>query len=136
MMNQLTPKQITARAYYRENREYILARCRAKYHESVGNNVPDFVSKKVMNKKPQPVSPAPKVIEQPKQFSKADIEWDGQLKGPGTFNGVINDGNEFKDRKTINKAISDQGKAKAAARRKTEDMKLARELGLSLEDLA
>jgi len=134
-MNQLTPKQIAARAYYRENREYILARCRAKYHESVGNNVPDFVSKKITDKKPT-ASPAPKAIEQPAQVTKGDIEWGGLLKSRNAFNGVINDGEEYKDRKAINQAISDQAKIKAAARSKAEDIKLARELGLSLEDIA
>lgn len=132
-MSQLTQKQIAARAYYRANRDYILARCRAKYHESVGNKVPEFVSVKVSKKAvkeavpPKPVTPEP---------TKADSEWDRQLKPQNAFNGAINGGDVYADRKAINKAISEQEKRKAAARRKAEDMRLARELGLSLEDLA
>ncbi|WP_445772881.1 hypothetical protein [Shewanella sp.] len=133
MAEKLTPKQIAARAYYRANRDYILARCRAKYHESVGNKVPDFVSVKVAKK-------AVKAVETPKptkaEPTKAEIEFGKQLDPQNRFNGVINAGDEYKDRKAINKAISDQGKVKTAARRRAEDIRLARELGLDLEDLA
>ncbi|WP_372941768.1 hypothetical protein [Shewanella sp.] len=130
-MNQLTQKQIAARAYYQANRERILEQKRGSYQPK---RQKPAVMKVTSDKKPQPVST--NAIEQPKQLTKGDIEWQGPLKGRNGFNGVINDGEEYKDRKAINKAISDQAKAKAAARRKAEDIKLARELGLGLEDLA
>lgn len=132
-MNQLTPKQIAARAYYRANRDYILARCRAKYHESVGNKLPEFVSVKVAKKAVKAVEALKPAKAEP---TKSDIEFNKQLKPQNAFNGAINDGDEYKDRKAINKAISDQAKAKTSARRRAEDIKLALELGLSLEDLA
>jgi hypothetical protein len=122
-MNQLTQKQIKARAYYQANRERILEQKRGSYQPARAKPAVMKVT-------------SSKTAEQPQQLTKGDIEWQGQLKVRNGFNGVINDGNEYKDRKAINQAISDQGKVKAAARRKAEDMKLARELGLSLEDLA
>tara|TARA_R110000823_G_scaffold258846_2_gene380141 strand:+ start:332 stop:724 length:393 start_codon:yes stop_codon:yes gene_type:complete len=130
-MNQLTEKQIAARAYYQANRERLLEQKRGSYQPK---RQKPAVMKVTSDKKP--IAPAPKAIEQPKQLTKGDIEWQGQLKGRNGFNGVINDGEEYKDRKAINKAISDTGKVKTAARRRAEDIKLARELGLSLEDLA
>ena len=132
-MNQLTPKQIAARAYYQANRERILEQKRGNYQPK---RQKPAVVKVASDKKPQPIAPTPAAIAQPKPVTKGDIEWQGPLKGRNGFNGVINDGEEYKDRKAINKAISDQAKAKAAARRRAEDIKLARELGLGLEDLA
>jgi hypothetical protein len=122
-MSQLTQKQIKARAYYQANRERILEQKRGDYQPARAKPAVMKVTRS-------------KTAEQPKPITKADIEWDGQLKGRNAFNGVINDGNEYKDRKAINQAISEQAKAKAVARSKAEDIKLARELGLSLEDLA
>lgn len=122
-MNQLTQKQIAARAYYQANRERILEQKRGTYQPKHKN--PAVL--KVTNSKP--------AVQQP-TVTKADIEWDRQLKPQNAFNGAINGGDVYADRKAINKAISEQEKRKAAARRKAEDMRLARELGLSLEDLA
>jgi hypothetical protein len=122
-MSQLTQKQIKARAYYQENRERILADKRSKHEPK--RKKPAVL--KVTHSKPAAQKPT---------VTKADIEWEGQLKGRNGFNGVINDGDEYKDRKAINKAISAQGKNNAAARRRSEDIKLALELGISIEDLA
>ncbi|WP_434927189.1 hypothetical protein [Shewanella sp. HL-SH2] len=122
-MNQLTQKQIAARAYYQANRERILEQKRGTYQPKHKN--PAVL--KVTNSKPAAQQPT---------VTKADIEWDGQLKSRNGFNGIINDDTEYRDRKAINKAISDQAKAKAAARRRSEDIKLALELGISIEDLA
>ncbi|WP_351122679.1 hypothetical protein [Shewanella sp. T24-MNA-CIBAN-0130] len=122
-MSQLTQKQIKARAYYQANRERILEQKRGDYQPASAKPAVMKVTRS-------------KTAEQPKQPTKADIEWDGMRTAQHQFNSVINVDAEFKDRKAINQAISDQGKVKAAARRKAEDMKLARELGLSLEDLA
>ncbi len=130
-MNQLTPKQIAARAYYQANRERILEQKRGNYQPK---RQKPAVMKVTSDKKPQPI--APKAIAQPKPVTKGDIEWQGPLKGRNGFNGVINDGDEYKDRKAINQAISAQSKVKTAARRRAEDIRLARELGLNLEDLA
>jgi hypothetical protein len=120
-MNQLTQKQIKARAYYQENRERILADKRSKHEPK--RKKPAVL--KVTHSKPAAQQPT---------VTKADIEWEGQLKGRNGFNGVINDGDEYRDRKAINKAISAQGKNNAAARRRSEDIKLALELGISIED--
>jgi hypothetical protein len=122
-MNQLTQKQIAARAYYQANRERILEQKRGSYQPK--RQKPAVL--KVTNSK--------HAVRQP-IVTKADIEWDGQLKSRNGFNGIINDDTEYRDRKAINKAISDQAKAKAAARRRSEDIKLAIELGISIEDLA
>jgi hypothetical protein len=120
-MSQLSQKQIKARAYYQENRERILADKRNKHVPK--RNKPAVL--KVTNSKPAAQQPT---------ATKADIEWDGQLKGRNGFNGVINDDNEYRNRKAINKAISVQGKNNAAARRRSEDINLAFELGISVED--
>jgi len=122
-MNQLTQKQIAARAYYQANRERILEQKRGTYQPKHKN--PAVL--KVTNSKP---------AVQQLTVTKADIEWDGQLKSRNGFNGIINDDTEYRDRKAINKAISDQAKVKAAARRRSEDIKLALELGINIEDLA
>jgi hypothetical protein len=122
-MSQLTQKQIKARAYYQENRDRILADKRSKHEPK--RKKPAVL--KVTHSKPAAQQPT---------VTKADIEWEGQLKGRNGFNGVINDGDEYRDRKAINKAISAQGKNNAAARRRSEDIKLALELGISIEDLA
>ncbi|HBF48343.1 MAG TPA: hypothetical protein DDW91_18645 [Shewanella frigidimarina] len=121
-MSQLTQKQIKARAYYQENRDRILADKRSKHEPK--RKKPAVL--KVTHSKPASQQPT---------VTKADIEWEGQLKGRNGFNGVINDGDEYRDRKAINKAISAQGKNNAAARRRSEDIKLALELGISIEDL-
>jgi hypothetical protein len=113
-MNQLSQKQIKARAYYQENRQRILADKR---------NKPAVL--KVTNSK---------LAAQQPSVTKADIEWDGQLNKGNGFNGVINDDSEYRDRKAINKTISVQGKNNAAARRRSEDINLAFELGISVED--
>ncbi|MEH6734077.1 MAG: hypothetical protein V7690_05475 [Shewanella sp.] len=120
-MSQLTQKQIKARAYYQENRDRILADKRSKHEPK--RKKPAVL--KVTHSKPAAQQPT---------VTKADIEWEGQLKGRNGFNGVINDGDEYRDRKAINKAISAQGKNNAAARRRSEDIKLALELGISIED--
>ena len=122
-MSQLTQKQIAARAYYQANRERILEQKRGTYQPKCKK--PAVL--KVTNSKP--------AVQQP-TVTKADIEWDGQLKSRNGFNGIINDDTEYRDRKAINKAISDQAKVKAAARRRSEDIKLALELGINIEDLA
>ncbi|UCX03541.1 hypothetical protein [Shewanella glacialimarina] len=120
-MSQLTQKQIKARAYYQENRERILADKRSK-HESKRKK-PAVL--KVTRSKP--------VAQQP-TVTKADIEWDGQAKVRNGFNSVINEDSEYRNRKAINKAISAQGKINTTARRKAEDIKLADELGINVED--
>ena len=120
-MSQLTQKQIKARAYYQENRDRILADKRSKHEPK--RKKPAVL--KVTHSKPAAQQPT---------VTKADIEWEGQLKGRNGFNGVINDGDEYRDRKAINKAISAQGKNNAAARRRSEDIKLALELGISIEE--
>jgi hypothetical protein len=123
MNQQLTQKQITARAYYQENRDRILAQKRVGYEPKQAK--PAVI--KVPNIKP---------VTQKPTVTKADIEWDGPSTNAKHFNGVINPGSEFSDRKAINKAITAQGKANLAARRCAEDIRLARELGINLEDIA
>jgi hypothetical protein len=120
-MSQLSQKQIKARAYYQENRERILADKRSKHVPK--RKKPAVL--KVTHSKPAAQQPS---------VTKADIEWDGQLNKGNGFNGVINDDSEYRDRKAINKAISVQGKNNAAARRRSEDINLAFELGISVED--
>jgi hypothetical protein len=120
-MNQLTQKQIKARAYYQENRERILADKRSKHEPKRKKPAVFKVTKS-------------KLAAQQPTMTKADIEWDGQLKGRNGFNSVINDDSEYRNRKAINKAISAQGKTNTAARRRSEDIKLADELGINVED--
>jgi hypothetical protein len=120
-MSQLSQKQIKARAYYQENRQRILADKRNKHVPK--RNKPAVL--KVTNSKA--------AVQQP-SVTKADIEWDGQLNNGNGFNSVINDDREYRDRKAINKAISAQGKNNAAARLHSEDINLAFELGIGVED--
>ncbi|WP_413486291.1 hypothetical protein [Shewanella baltica] len=106
MSQQLTPKQIAARAYYQANKESIKAHKRDKYAPKARK---PKVMKVVNSSTSQPSIAAPKT--QTVRFQ--------QEKEP-----VIQ-----------SVRISDEDKVRLAKRRRVEDIKLAKELGLSLEDL-
>lgn len=121
-MEQLTPKQINARAYYQANRDKICAQKRAGY-------APKRLAK-VLTK------PLPKIVNVNAPVTKSDIEWDRTQKKCNKFNSVINDGEEFKTRSVINGAITLKDKNALSTRRRLEDIKQAREMGLSMDDLS
>jgi hypothetical protein len=113
MNQQLTPKQASQRKYYEANKAAICAAKRGQYQA---------VSK---------VSPPAKTV-----FNTTINVKKASIARKNAF--VINSTEtaDAVDTKEANKLITARERAIAAARRRAEDIKLARELGLSLEDLA
>ncbi|MCW3171397.1 hypothetical protein [Shewanella subflava] len=111
MNQQLTPKQISQRKYYEANKATICASKRAQYQA---------VSK---------VSPSAKAVFNTTINVKKAVKV--------RKNAMVINSTELVDAvdtKAANQLITEQEKAKAAARRKREDILMARELGISLED--
>lgn len=132
-MEQLTSKQISQRKYYAKNAEKLRALARGKYSESMIGKV-----KAVRQPKPaKPKMPAQvKPVEAPQVITRQSIEIGDIKPARNKFSISINANTEFKNRAEINQAIAAKDKQRLAARRAAEDRRLARELGLSLEDLA
>lgn len=134
-MEQLTPKQISQRKYYAANAEKLRALARDKYSQTVSGKV-----KAVRQPKPpKPKAPAQvKPVKAPeaitKSITKSTIELNGHRNKQHKFNVTINPDVEFKSRAEVNAAIAAKDKQRLAARRAAEDRRLARELGISLED--
>ncbi|MCT8866272.1 hypothetical protein [Shewanella xiamenensis] len=106
MSQQLTPKQIAARAYYQAHKESIKAQKRAQYETKARK---PKVMKVVNSSTSQPSIAAPKAKTVRLQENEPVIQ---------------------------SIRISAEDKVRLAKRRRIEDIKLAKELGLSLEDLA
>lgn len=105
MSQQLTPKQIAARAYYQAHKESIKAQKRAQYETKARK--PKVM--KVANLSTTP----PSIVTPKKQAVRFKQEKEPVIQSV---------------------RISTEDKSRLAKRRRVEDIKLAKELGLSLED--
>ena len=105
MSQQLTPKQIAARAYYQAHKESIKAQKRDKYETKARK---PKVMKVVNSSTSQPSTAAPKA--KTVRFQEENEPVIQSIR------------------------ISAEDKVRLAKRRRIEDIKLAKELGLSIED--